>query len=367
MLIYFVTKYKYGGGIMASDVSKSWFCVLNNPRKNGYDIEDNNELLETIAFDFITTSTTRSCALTLCVSAEGLEHVHAVFEDVIAFRFSALKKLFPAAHIEATKGNKKQAEDYINKVGSFAEKGEIILCKFQHGDIKGKQGQRSDLSEVSKLLDAGYKPAEIFELDIRYRRFDKIIRDEYFDRSVRNAPLMRDVYCEWHFGATGTGKSYTYIDLCNIFGKDDVYVVNDYDSGFLDTYSGQKILFLDEFRCQIPYSKLLSMLDCYVREFHARYSNVKGLWQMVYIASPYSPEQCYKNLVSMTDNHVDALAQLMRRINKIVYHFRDKNVGYDRYDFDTAEYVSAEAAARNIRRGADGFYSSNEAEQVFLK
>lgn len=351
---------------MAVDISKSWFCVLNNPREHGYSIDDNDELLETIAFDFINTSTTKTCALTLCISADGLEHVHAVFEDVIAFRFSALKKLFPSAHIEATKGNKKQAEDYINKVGAFAEKGEIIVCKFQHGDIKGRQGQRFDLSEVDKYLTAGLKPCEIFDMDIRYRRYEKIIKDEYFARLCKKTPLMRNVYVEWHFGLTGTGKSYTYIDLCNVFGRDDVFVINDYDTGFLDTYSGEKVLFLDEFRCQIQYSKLLSMLDCYVREFHARYTNVKGLWQMVYIASPFSPEQCYKNLVSASDSSVDALGQLMRRINKIVYHFKDKSGTYCRYDFDTAEYIDAEAAARNIRRQANGFYRDDvESSKVF--
>lgn len=351
---------------MASDVSKSWFCVLNNPRQHGYDIADNDKLLETVAFDFINTSTTRSCALTLCLSEDGLEHIHAVFEDMTAFRFTALKKLFPCAHIEATKGNKKQAEDYINKVGQFSEKGEVIIAKFQHGDIKGRQGQKFDLTEADKFLSAGYTPREIFELDIKYRRYEKIIKDAYFARLVNKSDLVRNVYVEWHFGKTGTGKSHTYVDLCEIYGKDDVYVVTDYESGFLDNYCGQKVLFLDEFRSQIRYSKLLSMLDSYTREFHARYSNIVGLWTFVYIASPYAPEQCYKSLVDLSeDRRIDAVEQLMRRIDKIVYHYKDCDK-YKFYDFERDEYISAEAAARNIRRGKDDFVKlpDPEAEQI---
>lgn len=76
---------------MAVDISKSWFCVLNNPREHGYSIDDNDELLETIAFDFINTSTTKTCALTLCISADGLEHVHAVLKMLLRFVFQHLK------------------------------------------------------------------------------------------------------------------------------------------------------------------------------------------------------------------------------------------------------------------------------------
>ncbi len=337
---------------MASDVSKSWFCVFNNPRENGYDIQDNDVLLETVAYDFIGASTTRVCALTLCISAEGLEHIHAVFEDVIAFRFSALKKIFPKMHIEATKGNKKQAEDYINKVGNYAEKGEVIIAKFQHGDIQGRQGQRFDLSEVQNLIKAGMTPKEIFDLDIKYRRWEKIIKDVYFAKRVADTPVIRDVNVEWHFGATGTGKSYTYVAMCEQYGRDDIYVVNDYDTGFLDNYFGQAILFLDEFRSQIPYGKLLSMLDSYVREFHARYTNVVGLWNTVIITSPFAPEQSYNRMVK-EDEKIDAREQLFRRINKVVYHYKDES-GYHIRECAMNEYVCAAELIKGVK-SKDGF------------
>lgn len=345
---------------MASDVSKSWFCVFNNPRDNGYDIQDNDMLLEAVAYDFIGTSTTKVCALTLCISFEGLEHIHAVFEDVTAFRFSALKKIYPKMHIEATKGNKKQAEDYINKVGAYAEKGEIIVAKFQHGDIQGRQGQRFDLSEVGNLIKAGLTPKEIFELDIKYRRWEKIIKDTYFAKLVSESSVVRDVVVQWHFGKTGTGKSYTYVDLCSSLGRDNIYVVNDYDNGFLDNYFGQKVLFLDEFRSQIPYGKLLSMLDSYVREFHARYTNVVGLWDMVIITSPYAPEQAYDHMVK-ENTRIDAREQLFRRINTVVYHYKDDN-GFQSRCCDMKNYTCAEDLIKGVIADDDGFVPVDSSE-----
>lgn len=178
---------------------------------------------------------------------------------------------------------------------------------------------------------------------------------------------LRDVYVEWHFGSTGTGKSYTYVDLVKTLGKDNIYVVTDYESGFLDNYCGQKVLFLDEFRSQIRYSKLLSMLDSYTREYHARYSNIVGLWDMVYIAGPYAPEQCYRIMMQDEDKHVDAVGQLMRRIDNIVYHYRDEKGSYRFYAFTSDEYISAEAASRNIRRGKDNFVKLPDADAAQIR
>lgn len=332
---------------MPTEISKSWFCVFNNPREHGYDIEDDNELLETVAYDYIRQSTTRSCVLTLCISETGMEHIHAVFEDTVPFRFAALKKLFPAMHISATKGNKKEAEDYINKVGKYSESGETIKAKFQHGEIKGRQGQRFDLTEVQNFINQGLKPVEIFDLDIKYRRYEKLVKDAYFAKLTKEAPLLRDVNVEWHYGKTGTGKSYTYVSLCEQYGRDEIYVVSDYENGFLDNYNGQKVLFLDEFRMQIPYGKLLSMLDSYVREFHARYSNVVGLWTSVIITSPYAPEQAYRQLVK-DNTRTDAQAQLMRRINSIIYHYKDGEY-YKTKEYTNQTYTNAEDVENAVR------------------
>ena len=103
---------------MADTVSKSWFCVFNNPVEHGFSGEP-QEIIEQIRDTWMKDNPQRTCAVIYCISAEGLHHCHAVFEDTKTLRFSAIKKLFPSMHIEPTKGTKEQAEDYINKRGKW--------------------------------------------------------------------------------------------------------------------------------------------------------------------------------------------------------------------------------------------------------
>lgn len=195
--LYFCDKFQEGGAFIeiAQDVrSRSWFCVLNNPADHGYSDEP-QECVDGIVSAWTEENPTRSCAVTFCISADGLRHCHAVFEDTKLMRFSAVKKVFPSMHIEPTKGNKEQAEDYINKRGIWAEKGEQILAIARCGEIKGRQGQRRDFEVIDDLLAQGKTPSEIFDVDFSFRRYEKMIKQAYFDKRVREAPLKRNLVC----------------------------------------------------------------------------------------------------------------------------------------------------------------------------
>jgi len=80
-----------------------------------------------------------------------MHHLHLVLEDSNTARFSAIKKAYPTAHIEPTMGSKAQAEDYIQKKGKFAGKGEKTLYIARRGEIQGRQGQQTDLEGCSRL------------------------------------------------------------------------------------------------------------------------------------------------------------------------------------------------------------------------
>ena len=111
--------------------ARSWFCVLNNPEEHGF-TGTPEEIAEKIAEKWIEGNPQRTCAVAYCISADGLKHCHAVFEDTKTMRFSAVQKLYPGMHIEPTKGNKDQAENYIQKRGKFEEKGEQVLYIARH-------------------------------------------------------------------------------------------------------------------------------------------------------------------------------------------------------------------------------------------
>jgi len=319
-----------------NSVSKSWFCVFNNPEKYGY-VGEPEKVVERVIEEWVGDSDTRTCAVNFCISAEGLNHLHAVFEDKKAMRFSAIKKLFKSMHIEPTKGNKEQAEDYINKRGKFEEKGEVIVYQGRHGEIKGAQGQRKDLERIEELILDGFNPQEIMDLDFSYRKFSNIIKEGYYRKRSKETPPLREVKVYWHIGVSGSGKSYTYVQLCEEMGEENIYFLTDYQNGGFDGYCGEKCLFMDEFKGQIPYNQLLIMLQGYKAQVHARYTNAYMLWDEVHITSVFKPSEVYKKMVT-DGREVDNFEQLRRRIDYVVMHERNGNGEYIRQCIPMAEY-----------------------------
>ena len=339
-----------------NDKCRSWFCVWNNPQKVYSDMTP-QEIAEHVLEIWVSEKPTRTGAVAYCISADGLEHLHMVLEDSDQARFSALKKLYPQAHLEPTKGTKEQAEDYINKRGKFVEKGEQVLYIAKYGEIKGAQGQRKDLEIIQDYIDQGLTPSQIMSKNISYRRHEKLIRDAYFDKRKNETPFLRDIKTTWHVGESGSGKTYFAKSLVEQYGEDNLYLMNDYDNGGLDRYNGEPILFLDEFRGQIKYSTLLGMLQGYKQQFHARYTNIFGLWNEVYIATVLPPEMVYQNMVQ-ENQAVDTQKQLFRRIDTIVYHWKDDK-GYHEYSMPMSEYINYEDLKMRAH-GNDGFIPTNE-------
>ena len=347
---------------------KSTFCVINNPRyiiiyehnAAGDIIKDDKgkpviltqepteycdltpqQICDSVLNKWISDGENHTGAVLLCESAEGLEHLHCVFESKTVFRpLPVLKRLYPKIHIEPTKGSKKDVEDYINKVGKFEEKGEKIIAKSQVGEIKGCQGKRNDLismSDIRDLIYSGQTPNDI------YRQYPQAIKSKtateelFYLYRKDNTPPERDIKVHWLFGGTGCGKSYTYIELCEKHGDVNIYRVTDYDHPF-DGYQGEPILILDEFRGRISYSYLLTLIDKYRSQVSARYSNKMTLWTEVYITSPFLPTELYQKAAERNDG-IDKLEQLTRRIDDIVYCFKytaEDNSGtfYCKYNVD---------------------------------
>lgn len=321
---------------MATDVSKSWFCVFNNPAEHGF-TGSPGSIADAIADEWIKDAPTRTCAVTYCISEDGLHHCHAVLEDTKALRFSAVKNMFPAMHIESTKGSKEQAEDYIQKRGKWQEKGEQVLYITRHGEIKGAQGQRRDLDIIDDLLLQGKTPSEIFSMSFALRRYEKMINQAYFDMRARSVPPKREVSVYWHVGESGSGKTYGYVKDCERFGENEVYLLTDYEKGGFDRYSGERILYMDEFRGQMRFAQLMNFLDGYKIQIPCRYANAYALWDTVHITTILPPEMVYQNMVENNRN-VDTFEQLRRRIKAVVYHWKDVGGGYHTFEMPMQQY-----------------------------
>lgn len=323
---------------MAQDVTRSWFAVLSNPQDHGYEGTP-QEICEQLRDEWVQDSTTRSGAWAYCISAAGLHHIHMVLEDTTAMRFSAIKKTYAiGAHLEPTRGSKRQAEDYICKRHPYAEKGEEVVRIVRAGTIMGAPGRRTDLETIGALLEDGLSPEEIMDTNFSYRRYERAIKGAFYRKRWKETPPEREVKVHLLVGDSGSGKTHKFIELCSEVGEDNICLVNDYAlNGGMDHYGGERILFLDEFRGQYPYSVFLSMLDKYKVQVHARYCNVWALWSEVYITSVYSPEALYKMMVPLDRQDMDSREQMYRRITDISYCYVADGE-YKRFTLPMSEY-----------------------------
>ena len=292
--------------------------------------------------------TDRKAGIAVCVSNKGCYHAHiACYGNTTTLK--KVSDILCQAHVEPQFGGKEQLKDYLAKEGKYAEKGEHVLYSKGLEVISDRQGNRNDLDKIEALLNEGNTPEQIFEESFRYRRFEKMTRAHYLQKRKKETPYLKEMWNEYHFGHSGSGKTYTYIRLCEKYCEEDIYLCNDYansgsSGGGFDYYLNNpaKILFMDEFRGNIPYGNLMTLLDKYSRyQQHARYQNVYNLWTSVYICSIYPPEEVYKFMVDEAQRNTDSITQFLRRFNNIVYHWKDKEGHYRAYTLSAEKYLGA--------------------------
>lgn len=314
--------------------------------------------------------------VTYCVSETGFHHLHMVLEvenaDSDRFTYKQVQKLYGKKfHIEPTRGSKREAEDYIYKRGKWTEKGEQVLAMALHGEIKGNQGNRSDLQGVEDMINQGMTPDAIMDTSVKLRRYEKIIKDAYYRKRFKETPFVRDVEVIWHVGLSESGKSLSANDLVQQYGEENIYFVSEYESGWIDKYNGQPILFLDELETQIPYARLKTLIDRYKAQVHGRYTNVYALWTTLHITSIYPPEELYELLVPFGERKRNTYRQMQRRITTVIYHWQNSKGELCQYaqpmseykDFETIKYL-AEGKAISI---SDGFMKVSLEEEKYIQ
>lgn len=316
----------------------------------------------------------RTSAVAVCISHNGLYHAHmAVYGNTTTLKKVA--DILFQSHVEPQLGGKAQLQNYLLKQGEYAEKGEQILFVKDIEQIQDVKGKRSDLEVIEEMLARGMTPQKILDTNFSFYRYEKMILHAYIDQRIRDAPLRHDVYVEWHTGPTGSGKTFIYNRICDNFGAENIYIMSDYDNGGysgLDSYMKEgapPILFMDEFKGHnFPYSKLLLMLNGYTRmQTHSRYANTYNLWEKIYITSIYPPEEAYEQMVKEENRKIDSLGQLIRRINKIVYHYKWEGQ-YLTYSVDGKDYTDYEQLETQAlaQHNPEGFTSLTKAQQLTL-
>ena len=130
---------------------------------------------------------------------------------------------------------------------------------------------------------------------------------------------IRQIQVKYIYGVQGTGKTRHVYDA---HGFTDVYRVVDYKHPF-DTYNGQRVLCLDEFRSSLNFSFLLQLLDIYPLELPARYRNRVACFDTVYIISNIPLAAQYPNV---QEQEPISWKAFRRRINGGVYYMNANGV-----------------------------------------
>ncbi len=113
------------------------------------------------------------------------------------------------------------------------------------------------------------------------------------------------------YGGTGAGKSR---EAREIVGEDK-YVWHPQQNQWFDGYAGEKDVIFEEFRGQLPFGMLLSLLDRYDCKIQYKGGMCEFAATNIVVTSPLHPREWYKSDDLATH---DKIEQLLRRITTIV-------------------------------------------------
>ena len=338
--------------------SRAFFLTINNPIEKGL---SHDEIIDIIHKKF--KNVIYWC---MCDEKGSTYHTHVYILLAKKKRWSAVVNAFKKhAHLEeSVKGSPQQCRAYLRKEGQkHKKKAETNFPEtfYEEGEIPSffvSNDRVEMLEQIEEMIESGMRPEEIFEKSLVFRQFENIIRKQFFAKRFAKTPPIRDVSIIWHLGASGSGKSFSYVKLCEEHEPDNVFYASDFAnncSALLDNYEAQEYLFIDEVKPDsFKYGYLLQLLQGYRTPIHARYSNVYSLWKQIDITSIFTPQDIYEGMVDVHNRSKDSLYQLTRRITKYVYHWKTDDGQYHSYEIPATEFVSYEDLVRRAT-GSDGF------------
>lgn len=227
------------------------------------------------------------------VGESGTPHLQGRISFRRVYRMAGLKKLHSRVHWEKTLA----AQDnlYVMK-----EDSEIII------DVNNsRQGCRMD-GVVKDIKEGKSMRSVAEEHPEQYVRYHRGFHALAAILEQPRGPEDPEVIVYW--GPTGTGKTWRARQ-----GNEGAYEWGPEMEKWWDGYEGEKTVIMDEFRGQLPLGTMLRLLQggrCRIqvkggsREFQAT---------KIILTSPKPPEEWY------ADDGYDKVAQLLRRINEIVY------------------------------------------------
>lgn len=313
---------------------RSYQLTFNNPQKHHYTHDIIKDLMKNFNWKYYC-----MCDET---GEQGTYHTHLFFYCENAISQEKVKKVFPTVHIEMCNGSCRENRDYIRKEGKYAnsEKKETNHPETfeEYGEMPVEKVVKNEsvYANVLEMIKSGKSDSEIID---KYPSFlgkisqlDKA-RQVYLFEEFKHK--NREVYVEYIFGATGTGKTYFVLDK---YGNDNVYKITNYKNPF-DEYIGEDVILFDEYHSQLFISDMLQFLDKYPCRLPARYGEKYACYTKVYVVSNLPFDSQYDNIKL---NKKDTYNAFVRRFNKITQFIKKEDLPFETDEFSSKIDLSVE-------------------------
>jgi len=207
---------------------------------------------------------------------------------------SAMRRLLPNIHIEPMLPNSTPEANitYCKKGNDFKEFG-----------TPPEQGRRHDLEELVDQVLHGEVSVDtiVQESPLSFHQYGRTLeRAETIYLRSRWRTERTTGY--WICGESGSGKSHAAFNtVCGKYHPDTHYNFS-YDGDWWDGYKQQDTVIFNEFRGQLPYSKILTLTDewpdsCRRRNMEA----IPFISKTIIVTSVMLPNKIYKNLAKEDD------------------------------------------------------------------
>lgn len=324
--------------------SREWQVTINNPLEKGFSHEKIVQAAEQVG-------KIRYYAMSDEIGLkEGTPHTHLYVYYQTAKSMSSIVRAFKIAHVEKPYGSVTENVDYVFKQGKWAgtekEDTRVDGTQEEWGNRPRNYATKmnSQMEEITARIENGEPLNDILLSLGAVNQKTVEAAEAYYERlKSREVGILKKQEVYLHFGecgdfVKGTIKSRHLTD-------DDFYAVRTYSHPF-DNYNGQKILFLDRYKGQLPYGDFIAVIDNLKTELDARYRKKQSLWTEVHVVCNWDFEKILCEM-SNKDKDMYDLKEVLEKVDYMVYHFT-KNGQPCSYLLNSIEYINDSIVMENI-------------------
>lgn len=292
--------------VKAAGKRRKWFFTLWKMDINWEELkEDYSDIIRYLVVQKELTPTTNK------------EHWQGAIHMRNACRMNKIRRLFnlgkgaDSGDIRPQMGNNKQVRDYCLKARTS------LGFQFEFGK-PSLQGIREDIEDIKKRIEKGENDYHISQDHFgQYAQKHKWFAKYRGLHLAEKSKKFRHLNVKFLSGPTACGKTRYAYEKHDI---NDIFKINCSDGlKWFDGYEGQSVLILDEFKNQVPLTRLLDLLDGYQCRLEYKGGMTYAQWTTVYITSNLHEEEVYP---SQTKTLVEPL---WRRITECVNFWNNRN------------------------------------------